>query len=145
MTCGHISATGKAFLRPDDATCATVDSRRYCEACGLVREETGRGPAYFIDRLQEVQRMLAGRERRLGTPPLTQAEHRLIIMALGTDPLFADPYGSRFERQRERFIGMLERQRPNVPKWMFEDIVVKTEKHRRGRTERTGTERTTDR
>ncbi|HID74102.1 MAG TPA: hypothetical protein EYP43_03530 [Thermoplasmata archaeon] len=102
----------------------TVDRRHYCVECGVVRERGGRSVGHFIDRLEEVQRMLRRRGRRLGTRNLTDVERRIIIRALESDPLFADPWGSTYAAQRRVFIDLLTRHRPTVPRWMFEDVLV---------------------
>lgn len=101
----------------------TVDRRHYCVECGLVLERGARTVYYFIDRLSEVQHMLRTRSRRLGTRDLTEAELRLIVKAMEGDQLFADPYGSTFETQAERFVDMLAYHRPDVPRLMFDTIV----------------------
>ena len=101
----------------------TVDRRHYCVECGLVLERGARTVYYFIDRLSEVQHMLRTLSKRLGTRDLTEAELRFIVKAMEGDRLFADPYGSTFEKQSERFVDMLAHHRPDVPRSMFDMIV----------------------
>ena len=101
----------------------TVDRRHYCVECGLVLERGARTVCYFIDRLSEVQHMLRTLSKRFGTRDLTETERRLIVKAMESDQLFADPYGSTFEAQAERFVDMLTYHRPDVPRSMFDTIV----------------------
>jgi hypothetical protein len=77
-----------------------------------------------MNRLDEVNRMLKSRSRRLGTRHLTAAEKRIIIHRMQSDPLISDPYGSTFEKQCERFVELILRQRPSVPVWMIESVLV---------------------
>ena len=122
--CVHGLSSETLYLHPMRPSVQTIEARRYCPHCGLIRESTGRSIKYFLNRLDEVNRILRRKSRRTGVRHLTTAERRIIISRMRNDPLIADPYGSSFEAQCRRFVEMIMKQRPGVPEWMIRSVLI---------------------
>ena len=122
MRGNHCPSREAVYLRSNRPG-VIVDRRRYCIHCGLIREEDGRSLGFFMDRLNEVQKLLRRSSRRMGVRELTVVERRLIVRSMEADTLFSDPFGSRFERQKESFVELVRGFRPDVPEPMIEDLL----------------------
>lgn len=122
--CDHNTSEDVVYLKTMAASLKPVDKRHYCKVCGLVNEKGARSVKYFINRLDELQKMIDGRSRRCGLIGLTQTEKRLIIRSLEQDSIIEDSYGSSYKAQCDLFVGLVRRYRPNVPRWMVQDLLT---------------------
>lgn len=117
MACAHITSDESVYLHALRPTRGPVESRRYCDACGLVKESGGRKLGHFISGLARFDRAL---RKRQDLKPLTDVERRLVVKAMGSDPVLCDAYGSTLRMQVDRMHLIISEYRL-VPECVLED------------------------
>jgi len=120
--CEHEDSGEKVYLAPVRDSTNTVEQRRYCVRCGLVREDGAKDLAFFVNRLHDLDETLQLAGRHMGVCHLTQVEKRLILRSMQAEPVFADVYGTTFAMQYNMFKRIVSRYR-DIPECVYFDAL----------------------
>lgn len=101
----------------------TLAPHPFCEDCGLVRNigpDRPRKIGFFIDVLSELERYLEEENKKGGKPKLIEAHKRLIVKDMQEEDLFQDLYGAMASAQKEMFIELVQKYRPDLKSYEIE-------------------------
>ena len=85
--------------------------------------DRGRDIGYFLDLMDRFQKYL-GRRSRSGIRSLTDVEKRQVFLILKEDPLFNDPYGSKWSFQLYIFYSLLCSYRKQFTPEMLTEMIL---------------------
>ncbi len=96
---------------------STLAPHPYCRSCGLVRNigpDRAKKVGYYTEVLAELERYLRLEYSKRGKHKLTESQKRLMVMEMEEDALFNDIYGSMASAQKERFVEIVRKYRPDL-------------------------------
>ncbi|MFW5898511.1 MAG: hypothetical protein ACOCT7_01500 [Candidatus Saliniplasma sp.] len=121
--CEHVSKEKDWLALLKGKEKLTLAPHPYCENCGLVRNigpDRPRKMGFYVDALNELQRYLREESKKGGKPKLIEAQKRLIVKEMQKDDLFQDLYGTLASAQKERFIELVQKYRPDLKSYEIE-------------------------
>ncbi len=95
----------------------------YCGSCGLVRNigpDRAKKLGYYTEVLSEIERFLKHDSKKGGRHKLTESQKRLIVKCMEEDDVFVDLYGTLASAQKERFVEIIQKYRPDLKKCEIE-------------------------
>jgi len=101
----------------------TLAPHPFCHDCGLVRNigpDRPRKIGFFVDVLSELQRYLKEESKKGGKPKLIEAQKRLIVKDMQDEDIFQDLYGAMASAQKEKFIEIVQKYRPDLKSYEIE-------------------------
>lgn len=105
---------------------STLAPHPYCHLCGLVRNigpDRAKKTGFFIEILSELERYLNHEHSKGARCKLTEAQKRLISKDLEDDELFIDIFGNLASSQKERFVEIVLKHRPDLKRHEIEYFV----------------------
>ncbi len=105
---------------------STLAPHPYCNNCGLVRNigpDRAKKTGYFTDILSELERYLRHEHSKGARCKLTEAQKRLISNEMEEDELFNDRFGNLASSQKERFVEIVLKYRPDLKRREIEYFV----------------------
>lgn len=101
----------------------TLAPHPYCGKCGLVRNVGPDRPkkiGFYVDKLSELERYLENEDSKGGKNKLTEAQKRLIVKEMEDQEVFIDLYGVMASTQKEKFIEIVQKYRPDIEEKVIE-------------------------
>ncbi len=101
----------------------TLAPHPYCGKCGLVRNVGPDRPkkiGFYVDKLSELERYLENEDSKGGKNKLTEAQKRLIVKEMEDQEVFIDLYGVMASTQKEKFIDIVRKYRPDIEEKVIE-------------------------
>ncbi len=101
----------------------TLAPHPLCEDCGLVRNigpDRPRKMGYFMEVLSKLERYLEEESNKGGKSKLIEAQKRLIVKDMQEEDIFQDLYGTMASAQKERFIELIQKYRPDLKSYEIE-------------------------